>query len=129
MSFLEYTVKSTPSGLRKLLYLNWGLVLLITAVACIGFLMLYSVAGGSMSPWVEPQMQRFGLGLLAMFIVAMTPIWFWRNMSGVAYGISILMLLYVEFFGAVGMGAQRWIDLGFMRLQPSELTKITMVML
>ncbi|WJY22973.1 rod shape-determining protein RodA [Fontisubflavum oceani] len=129
MSFLEYTVKSTPSGLRKLLYLNWGLVLLITAVACIGFLMLYSVAGGSMSPWVEPQMQRFGLGLLAMFIVAMIPIWFWRNMSGVAYGVSILMLLYVEFFGAVGMGAQRWIDLGFMRLQPSELTKITMVML
>ena len=129
MSFLEYTVKSTPSGMRKLLYLNWGLVLLITAVACIGFLMLYSVAGGSMSPWVEPQMQRFGLGLLAMFIVAMTPIWFWRNMSGVAYGVSILMLLYVEFFGAVGMGAQRWIDLGFMRLQPSELTKITMVML
>ena len=59
----------------------------------------------------------------------MVPIWFWRNMSGLAYGISILLLLYVEFFGAIGMGAQRWIDLGFMRLQPSELTKITLVML
>ncbi|RMA43755.1 rod shape-determining protein RodA [Rhodophyticola porphyridii] len=129
MSFLEYTVKSTPTGLRKLLYVNWALVILLTAVASIGFLMLYSVAGGSMSPWVEPQMQRFGLGLLAMFVVAMVPIWFWRNMSGLAYGISILLLLYVEFFGAIGMGAQRWIDLGFMRLQPSELTKITLVML
>lgn len=129
MSFLEYTVKSTPTGLRKLLYVNWALVILLTAVASIGFLMLYSVAGGSMSPWVEPQMQRFGLGLLAMFMVAMVPIWFWRNMSGLAYGISILLLLYVEFFGAIGMGAQRWIDLGFMRLQPSELTKITLVML
>ncbi|MBO6603020.1 MULTISPECIES: rod shape-determining protein RodA [Rhodophyticola] len=129
MSFLEYTVKSTPTGLRKLLYVNWALVILLTAVASIGFLMLYSVAGGSMSPWVEPQMQRFGMGLVAMFVVAMVPIWFWRNMSGLAYGISILLLLYVEFFGAIGMGAQRWIDLGFMRLQPSELTKITLVML
>jgi rod shape determining protein RodA len=64
-----------------------------------------------------------------MLIVAMVPIWFWRNLAGAAYGLSILLLLAVEFFGVVGMGAQRWIDLGFMRLQPSELTKITMVML
>jgi rod shape determining protein RodA len=64
-----------------------------------------------------------------MIGVAMVPIWFWRNMAGVAYGISILLLVAVALFGAVGMGAQRWIDLGFMRLQPSELMKITMVML
>ncbi|MBY6202751.1 rod shape-determining protein RodA [Maritalea mobilis] len=129
MSFLEYNVKSTPTGWRKALHLNWALVLLLTAVASVGFLMLYSVAGGSMSPWAEPQMQRFGLGLVAMFVIAMVPVWFWRNMSGVAFGLSILLLLYVEFFGSVGMGAQRWIDLGFMRLQPSELTKITLVMI
>ncbi|GAA5077107.1 rod shape-determining protein RodA [Roseibacterium beibuensis] len=129
MSFLEYNVKSTPTGWRKALHLNWALVLLLTAVASVGFLMLYSVAGGSMSPWAEPQMQRFGLGLVAMFVIAMVPVWFWRNTSGVAFGLSILLLLYVEFFGSVGMGAQRWIDLGFMRLQPSELTKITLVMI
>jgi rod shape determining protein RodA len=58
----------------------------------------------------------------------MVPIWFWRNMAALAYGVSILLLLAVEFIGVVGMGAQRWIDLGFMRLQPSELTKITLVM-
>jgi rod shape determining protein RodA len=63
-----------------------------------------------------------------MFVVAMVPIWFWRNISPLAYGVSVILLLYVEFFGSVGMGAQRWIDLGFMRLQPSELTKITLVM-
>ena len=128
MSFLEYNVKSTPTGWRKVLYLNWALILLVTAVASVGFLMLYSVAGGELSRWAEPQMKRFALGLAVMFVVAMVPIWFWRNMSALAYGISVLMLLYVEFFGAVGMGAQRWIDLGFMRLQPSELTKITLVM-
>ncbi len=129
MSFLEYNVKSTPSGWRKVLYLNWALILLLIAVASVGFLMLYSVAGGSFGRWAEPQMERFALGFVAMLIVAMVPIWFWRNMSGVAYGVSVLLLLYVEFFGAVGMGAQRWIDLGFMRLQPSELTKITLVMI
>jgi rod shape determining protein RodA len=102
--------------------------MLLIAVACAGFLMLYSVAGGSMTPWVEPQLKRFILGLVLMVSVAMVPIWFWRNMAFVAYGGSILLLLGVEFFGEVRMGAQRWIDLGFMRLQPSELTKITLVM-
>jgi hypothetical protein len=118
MSFLEYNAPSTPTGWRKILHINWALVLLIVAVACLGFLMLFSVAGGSMTPWVEPQMQRFGLGLTLMFVVAMVPIWFWRNLSAVAYGVSVILLLYVEFFGAVGMGAQRWIDLGFMRCNP-----------
>ena len=129
MSYLEYTVKSVPSGPRKILYLNWPLVLLVIAVACVGFLMLYSVAGGSFTPWAEPQMKRFAMGLALMLFVAMVPIWFWRNMAVVAYCVSIALLLAVEFFGVVGMGAQRWIDLGFMRLQPSELMKITLVML
>ena len=128
MSYLEYTVKSVPTGLRKVLYLNWPLVLLITAVAGSGFLMLYSVAGGAYDPWAAPQMKRFGLGLALMIIVAMVPIWIWRNLAGLAFGISVLLLIGVEFFGAVGMGAQRWIDLGVIRLQPSELTKITLVM-
>lgn len=129
MSFLEYNVKTTPSGWRKILYLNWGLALLLLAVACVGFLMLYSVAGGELSRWAEPQMKRFAVGFALMLVVAMVPIWFWRNMSALAYGVSVLLLVFVELFGTVGMGAQRWIDLGFMRLQPSELTKITLVMI
>ncbi len=129
MSYLEYNVKSTPSGFRKVLFMNWPLTLLLISVACAGFLMLFSVAGGSWTPWAEPQMERFGLGLAAMFIVAIIPIWFWRNMSVVAYLGSIGLLILVELVGTVGMGAQRWIDLGFMRLQPSELMKVTLVML
>ncbi|MEM9318779.1 MAG: rod shape-determining protein RodA [Pseudomonadota bacterium] len=129
MSFLEYTVKTTPSGLRKFLYFNWPLVVLICAVAGMGFLMLYSVAGGSMTPWAAPQVQRFVIGLIVMFAVALVPIWFWRNMSVLAYVLSLLLLVYVEFFGFSAGGAQRWIDLGFMRLQPSEVAKITLVML
>ena len=129
MSYLEYNVAQVPSGLRKVLHLNWALAVLIAAVVAIGVMQLYSVAGGSWSPWAEPQLKRFGLGLAAMFIVAMIPIWLWRNLSALLFAISIALLLAVEFVGVVGMGAQRWIDLGFMRLQPSELTKITLVMM
>jgi len=128
MSYLEYSVKSVPTGIRKILYLNWPLALLLAAVAGIGFLMLYSVAGGSWSPWAEPQMKRFGLGMAVMVAVAMVPIWLWRNLAGLAYALSLALLLGVEFFGAVGMGAQRWIELGPLRLQPSEVMKITLVM-
>jgi rod shape determining protein RodA len=128
VSYLEYNVKSVPSGFSKILHLNWPVVLLLTAIASVGFLMLFSVAGGSMTPWAEPQMKRFALGMALMFMVAMVPIWFLRNMAGLAYGISVLLLIGVEFIGVTGGGAQRWIDLGFMRLQPSELMKITLVM-
>ncbi|MEL6838377.1 MAG: rod shape-determining protein RodA [Pseudomonadota bacterium] len=128
MSYLEYNTKFTPTGFRKLWYLNWPIIMLLIAVSAAGFLMLYSVAGGSTSPWVEPQMKRFALGMGLMLFVAMVPIWFWRNMAFVAYGGSIILLLGVEFFGEVRQGAQRWLDLRFMLLQPSELTKITLVM-
>jgi rod shape determining protein RodA len=129
MSFLEYRVKTMPTGFSKVFYVNWALVLVVSAVAAVGFLMLYSVAGGNLDPWARDQMQRFGLGFMLMFIVAFVPIWFWRNVAGVAYLVSIALLLAVEFFGDIGMGAQRWIDLGFIRLQPSEMMKFTLVMM
>jgi len=128
MSYLEYRVKAIPTGFRKIFFVNWGLVLLLVAAASIGFLMLYSVAGGQWVPWASAQIKRFGLGLALMFVVAMIPMWFWRNVSVVAYIGSLILLIVVAYFGSVGMGAQRWIDLGFMRLQPSEVSKITLVM-
>ena len=129
MSFLEYRIKSAPTGWSKVLYVHWALALTVTAVACAGFLMLTSVANGDITTWAEPQMKRFAIGFVLMLAIGFVPIWFWRNVSGVAYLISLALLLVVEFFGTVGMGAQRWLDLGFMRLQPSELMKFTLVMM
>ena len=63
MSFLEYRLQTVPTGLRKVLHLNWALILLLTAVCSVGWLMLYSVAGGDLSTWAEPQMKRFAVGL------------------------------------------------------------------
>jgi rod shape determining protein RodA len=74
-------------------------------------------------------MRVFALGTVIMFFIAFVPIWFWRNMSLLAYLVSVALLLVVEFFGTVGMGAQRWIEFGGFRLQPSELMKVALVMM
>ena len=129
MSYLEYRVKTVPTGWRKVLFINWGLIVLIIGAAFSGFVMLISVAGGSLDPWASAQIQRFSIGLLAMFIIAMTPIWIWRNVSVPIYIVALLLLLLVEFLGRTGMGAQRWINLGFINLQPSEVAKVALVML
>jgi rod shape determining protein RodA len=129
MSFLEYRLKQVPTGFRKVLYMNWPLVVLVIAVAAVGLLMLYSIAGGDFDQWARRQSQVFVAGMVLMFIVAMVPIWFWRSMAGFAYAVSFILLIFVEFTGEVGMGAQRWIDIGPLRLQPSEMMKFTLVML
>jgi len=129
MSYLEYKYQKVPTGFRKILHANWALVFLLTAVASVGFLMLYSVAGGDITVWAEPQMKRFALGVVVMMAIGMVPIWFWRNMAGLAYLGALGLLVLVEVMGSIGMGAQRWIDLGPLRLQPSELMKITLVMM
>ncbi|MBC7141342.1 MAG: rod shape-determining protein RodA [Rhodobacteraceae bacterium] len=128
MSYLEYNVKTVPSGLRKVLYVNWPLVLLLATTASVGFLMLYSVAGGRLETWAEPQMKRFVVGMVGMLVVGFVPIWFWRNVSAVAYLGALVLLVAVEFFGAEGKGAQRWLEFGPIRIQPSELMKVALVM-
>ena len=129
MSFLDHRLKEAPSGLRKVLHLNWPLVVLIIAVASVGILMLYSIAGGDFDVWARRQAQVFAAGMVLMFVVAMVPIWFWRNLAGVAYLVAFVLLIFVEVMGETNMGAQRWIDLGFMQFQPSEMMKFTLVML
>ena len=128
MSYLDYSVRKVPTGFERLSYVNLPILILIIAISAIGFLMLFSVAGGSLEPWAKLQMIRFSFGFLLMLIIAFVPIWFWRNISGLAYIMSIVLLVVVEFYGVAGMGAVRWIDLGFMRLQPSEIVKVTVVM-
>jgi len=129
LSFLEYRIKMVPTGVQKVLHLNWPLILLLTAVAAIGWLMLYSVAGGNLATWAAPQMKRFGVGLGLMIAIAFVPIWFWRNLSALAYLGALALLLVVAFFGHTGMGATRWINLGFIIVQPSELMKVALIML
>ncbi|MDZ5646206.1 rod shape-determining protein RodA [Nitrospirillum sp. BR 11828] len=120
--------QSNMSLSEKLGQISWSLVLLITAVACIGFAMLYSAANGNFDPWATRQIMRFAVGAVIMLVVALIDIRIWLKFSYFLYGIAFFLLIVVEVMGHVGMGAQRWIDLGFMQLQPSELMKVTLVM-
>ncbi len=128
MSHLGPDREAPPTLFGKLLRFNWAIALLVFAVAGVGFMMLYSVAGGSFEPWASRQMARFGLGVAAMMAVAMIHVRFWRGVAPLAYIVGLVLLVAVEFIGTTGMGAQRWIDIGFMQLQPPELMKIALVM-
>lgn len=112
----------------KLSHLNWGLIALVVLIACVGFMSLYSAAGGSLNDWATKQMIRFVVGAIGMIVIAMIEIRWWHRLSYVIYIAGFLMLIAVEIMGQVGMGAQRWINLGVIQLQPSELMKIAVVM-
>ncbi|HCQ71749.1 MAG: rod shape-determining protein RodA [Alphaproteobacteria bacterium] len=114
--------------LSRLQRINWLMIGLITALASIGFACLYSAAGGSLSPWASRQMMRFAIGLGAMLFIAMMPTRFWFRMAWPCYAAGLVLLLIVEVMGHIGMGAQRWINLGFINLQPSEVMKIAVIM-
>ncbi len=113
---------------EKLMLISWPFIILITLVACIGFMSLYSAAGGSMDPWAGKQVFRYFLGLLGLILMSLVDIRVWMRLAYPLYILCILLLIFVEVKGHIGGGARRWLDFGFMTLQPSELMKITTVM-
>jgi len=120
--------KRTHSVFDKLTEVNWGLVLLITLCASAGFAMLYSVAGGAFHPWALPQIERFLLGLIVLVAVAVIDVRIWMSLAYPAYAFALFLLLAVVAIGHAGLGAQRWISLFGVDLQPSELMKISLVL-
>lgn len=110
----------------------WGIsfsyVLMIVVLAAIGVVMLYSAANGNWTPWAGPQLIRFGLGFVAMMFMAFMDVRIFLRYAYWVYLGVLVLLVIVELGGHVGMGAQRWINLGFMKLQPSELMKIALVL-
>ena len=114
--------------LLKLRDINWFLVLVIMAISFFGFMMLYSAAGGSMQPWASKQLIRFAAAFIGMLIVASINIRYWYQSAYWLYLACLGGLLLVEIFGSIGMGAQRWLNFGFIRIQPSELMKIAVIL-
>ncbi|MGE4351031.1 MAG: rod shape-determining protein RodA [Bdellovibrionales bacterium] len=112
----------------KLSLINWGLVGVIVTIGLIGIALLYSAGGMSWTPWASAQATRFAAGLVLMLLLALVDIRFWLRTAYPLYFFMFLLLIVVEIMGHVGMGAQRWINLGFFVLQPSELMKITLVL-
>lgn len=113
---------------QKLWQVNWSLVLFLIILTGIGCAMLYSAGEGSWNPWAKRQIIRFGIGLFLMIMVAVTDIRSWMRHAYTLYFLVLGLLIAVEVMGVIGMGAQRWIDLGVIQLQPSEIMKITLVL-
>ncbi|MBV9043631.1 MAG: rod shape-determining protein RodA, partial [Alphaproteobacteria bacterium] len=91
--------RRTLSIADKMFEVNWGLILLITIIASVGFAMLYSVAGGSFSPWASAQMMRFALGFVVLLVVAMIDVRVWMSLAYPAYAVSLLLLIAVVIAG------------------------------
>ncbi|MSP30749.1 MAG: rod shape-determining protein RodA [Acetobacteraceae bacterium] len=120
---------TTSFGLiSKLWSINWIFVLLLCTLAGIGYAALYSAAGGAAEPYAARHGLRFGFALILMLTIALIDIRIIARFSWVFYAVAIGLLAAVLRFGHVGKGAQRWIELGGLQLQPSELTKIALVM-
>ena len=121
--------QSAPRGFRgKLFEINWAFVLLILLVGLIGVGMLYSVEGGAWNPYASRHALRLGVGLMIMVVIALFPPRFWMGLAYPAYLGALVLLVGVELIGATAMGAQRWIDIGPIRMQPSEIMKIAPVL-
>ena len=114
--------------LQKLWAVPWLFVLLLCTVASVGYVALYSAGGGVPDAYASKHALRFGLGLVLMLALAFVDVRIIARLSWLAYAGSLLLLLLVMLHGQVGKGAQRWIDLGPVQLQPSELAKITLVL-
>jgi rod shape determining protein RodA len=113
---------------EKLWQVRWLFVLLLCATGGIGIGMLYSAAGGSFSPWAIRQFVRLIVCLALMLAIAVTDVRLWLRYAYLIYLATFGLLVAVEIAGSIGMGAQRWIDLGIINLQPSELMKIALVL-
>src|SRR5579864_2434460 len=112
----------------KIRAIQWGFILLVAAIASVGFAMLYSAANGNLQPWASHQMARFAVALVPMIAAGLIDVRYWFRSAYWIYGASLVLIVAVDLHGTIGMGAQRWIDLGVIQLQPSEIMKIALVL-
>lgn len=122
-------VRAAPLSVgEKLARLAWPLVALVLLLGLVGYALLYSAAGGSHTPWAL----RHGIRLATMtglaIVIALVDIKKLFKISYPIYGVVFLLLVAVEIVGEINKGAQRWIDLGIVRLQPSELMKLALIL-
>jgi len=113
---------------EPLAVLPWRALLPVLAIGCFGLVVLYSAAGGSLRPWALSQGIKFFAFLGGAVVLSHAPLEWFKRLAFPAYGVLLVALLLVELLGAVRGGSQRWLDLGFIRLQPSELMKLAAVL-
>ncbi len=108
----------------RLAMLNWSFIFFITITSFIGFAVLYSAAQGNLSPWASSQMIKFSVLFPFMLLIALIDLKFWFRISYVLYAMAFLAIIATEFFGFTAMGATRWLRVGPVSIQPSEIMKV-----
>lgn len=119
---------TNKQSLLARLHIDGFLLLSLLCLMLVGLLTIYS-SGGQDWDLVYRQLVRLGLALVVMTLLAQIPLLVYQRVSIYFYIAGILMLLGVLVFGVVGKGAQRWLDLGVFRFQPSEIMKLAMPMM
>ncbi len=108
--------------------LPWRVIFILLALVGFGATVLYSAAGGSLEPWAGKHVARFAVLLAVAIVMSRLSMDFWKSITFPLYILLLVLLVVVELMGFVGGGSQRWINLGVITLQPSELMKPAMVL-
>jgi rod shape determining protein RodA len=124
-SALRRSGLSLPEKLRAL---NWPIVALLALIGAVGYAMLYSAAGGSLAPWAWRHAVRLAVLLPTMVLAALIDPRVWFRAAWPFYVAVLAMLVAVDVLGEINKGAQRWLDLGPVQLQPSELMKVALIL-
>jgi rod shape determining protein RodA len=108
--------------------IDWVLCGLLCLITGAGGLMLYSIAGSSWTPWAADHMIRFGIFFIMMIVLALVDLRVWFGIAYPLYAFGLIMLVGVELAGDISLGAKRWLAVGSLRFQPSELMKLGIVL-
>ena len=128
MTSLALGMPAPPAFSERIWRINWGLVLVLSAIAGIGVLALYSAAGGRYDPWAARHAIRYGAALGVLLVVALIHPKVWLVLAWPIYIGAMLLLMAVDVIGKTGMGAQRWLLLGPVQIQPSEIAKVAVIL-
>jgi rod shape determining protein RodA len=112
----------------KFAEIDWTFCLILCLIAGAGGMMMFSAAPNSWEPWAAPHLIRFGIAFIVMIVLAMVDLRLWFTLAYPIYAVALFLLVCVEFFGDAAMGAQRWLEIGPLRFQPSEIMKIGIVL-
>ena len=125
---MQFYFDNNRSIIQKIVELNWQLISLILLLATIGFMMLYSAAGGSLYPWLFRQLVFFFIFFPIMLLIGVLDIKFWLRSAYLYYFIALVLIIAVDIMGHSAMGATRWFRVGGLALQPSEIMKVCLVL-
>jgi rod shape determining protein RodA len=128
MSLATLGAPAQPAFAERIWRINFGLILVLTAIAAVGVVALYSAAGGRFEPWAARHAVRYAAALGLLLVVSLVHPKVWLTLAWPIYIVAMLLLVAVDVVGKIGMGAQRWLVIGPMQIQPSEIAKVAVIL-